>query len=462
MIRFVSAGAADLRTIASRLRSIGYGDAVARLTAGAPAFLYRRMMRELADSERPVWADDPVWAALSLLFLGRPIAAQAAADLFGEHIGALRETSVVDEAESDIACQRVGLVPIEGGLYFVSRLKHAKAAPESNAAYLGPDTLELLAEARRDPSASVLELGCGGGIVGVDAARANGGRRLLGVDLCAEAVEIARLNAAFNGVSYDARLGDLYEPVDGERFDLVLADPPSVAVPDDLAFPLYGSGGPEGDRLLKRIVEGVDDHLEPGGRLFAITELHCEPGRIPFVGWGRAWTRGRQGRWMTIDVVACRRLPPEYHQSLGDNLDVVPGSARIPGRAGSRLASYAAKRRLFFGYWVRVSAGFDPGLESRFAIHWRFDRATPRSEVQAVEGRALHDEVRRLYRVTLEEFDDAFQWFVDAVPGRGALSQVAGRFDRAGHAGLTTYFVDLATAMSQLGLVRFTRPRRAS
>ena len=73
----------------------------------------------------------------------------------------------------------------------------------------------------------VLEVGAGLGLAAVLAARA--GATVVATDILPAAVETIRVNAALNGVSVDARLGDCYAPVAGERFDpeLVHLDVPA-------------------------------------------------------------------------------------------------------------------------------------------------------------------------------------------------------------------------------------------
>ena len=90
----------------------------------------------------------------------------------------------------------------------------------------------LLAGAARAQQASgrVLELCAGPAYAGIAAARASGSR-LTTVDVCAGAVLNARLNAWLNGVVIDARRGDLFASVAGERFDLILANAPYVPGP---------------------------------------------------------------------------------------------------------------------------------------------------------------------------------------------------------------------------------------
>jgi len=77
---------------------------------------------------------------------------------------------------------------------------------------------------------AALDVGCGCGALALAAAQ-RGARRAVGVDVNARAVALARFNAALNGFAADFLEGDLLAPVRGERFDLILAQPPFVAHP---------------------------------------------------------------------------------------------------------------------------------------------------------------------------------------------------------------------------------------
>ena len=61
-------------------------------------------------------------------------------------------------------------------------------------------------------------------------------------------------------------MGDLYEPVRGERFDRVAAHPPFVARPAGARESTFVHGGTRGDELPLRVLAGAAGHLAPGGR----------------------------------------------------------------------------------------------------------------------------------------------------------------------------------------------------
>lgn len=116
----------------------------------------------------------------------------------------------------------------------------------------------------------VLDVCTGGGALALAAARA-GARSVTAVDLSFRSVLTARANAALAGVPVDVRRGDLFEPVRGRRFDLVLANPPYVPAATD-RLPRHGPGrswdaGVDGRAVLDRICDDVHRVLAPGGHL---------------------------------------------------------------------------------------------------------------------------------------------------------------------------------------------------
>jgi release factor glutamine methyltransferase len=116
----------------------------------------------------------------------------------------------------------------------------------------------------------VLEIGAGLGLAAVLAARA--GARVVATDVVPGAVEAIRANAALNGVTIDARLGDVWTPIAaGERFDLVCSNPPQMPTPPGRerndATAAADNGGRDGWEILDRVIAGAPAHLAPGGRL---------------------------------------------------------------------------------------------------------------------------------------------------------------------------------------------------
>ena len=116
------------------------------------------------------------------------------------------------------------------------------------------------------PGARVADLCTGSGLLAVVAALH--GAAATAVDVSRRAVVTARLNARLNGVSVRAVRGDLLAPLEEERFDVIVSNPPYVPAETD-ATPSGPArawvGGRDGRAVLDRICEQAPRHLLPGG-----------------------------------------------------------------------------------------------------------------------------------------------------------------------------------------------------
>src|ERR1700691_4486974 len=118
----------------------------------------------------------------------------------------------------------------------------------------------LLDATRVDHAAAVLDMGTGSGVCAVVAARH--ARRVVAVDINASAVRCAGINALLNQVEHriELRHGDLFAPVAGERFDLVLFNPPfKVGTARDDRDRAWRSND-----VAERFAAGLGAHLKPG------------------------------------------------------------------------------------------------------------------------------------------------------------------------------------------------------
>lgn len=117
---------------------------------------------------------------------------------------------------------------------------------------------------------SVLEVGSGSGVV-LAAMCELGAASVCGVDI--EEAAVAAGRRLLHGLGHGARLemlrGDMWRPVAGRRFDVIAANLPQFPMkPVRYAerLPSWSSGGLGGRRLLDPFVEGLAEHLAPGGR----------------------------------------------------------------------------------------------------------------------------------------------------------------------------------------------------
>ena len=96
------------------------------------------------------------------------------------------------------------------------------------------DTETLVEEAllRAAQAASVLDVGTGSGCVAVALAKRMPAARVSAIDVSARALEVAKRNAARNGVDIEFLLGSFLEPSEGQTFDLIVSNPPYIPSAD--------------------------------------------------------------------------------------------------------------------------------------------------------------------------------------------------------------------------------------
>jgi len=127
----------------------------------------------------------------------------------------------------------------------------------------------LQADAPRLTGASVLEIGSGSGVV-LAALGVLGAATVCGVDIEQDAIEAGRLLLRRVGhENAEFHCGDMWLPVAGRRFDLIVANLPHFPmepVPIAGRLPTWSSGGADGRWLLDSFIKGVAVHLAPDGR----------------------------------------------------------------------------------------------------------------------------------------------------------------------------------------------------
>jgi release factor glutamine methyltransferase len=127
------------------------------------------------------------------------------------------------------------------------------------------------------PGTPALDVCTGSGVLAVAAARQ--GLATTAVDVGRRAVLAARVNARLNGVRVRVRRGDLFAPVAGERFGLIVSNPPYLPAATD-QLPRRGvdratDAGRTGRALLDRIAAETEAHLRPGGVLLLVFSSLC-------------------------------------------------------------------------------------------------------------------------------------------------------------------------------------------
>lgn len=213
-----------------------------------------------------------------------------------------------------------------------------RVATAPDVFYPTSTTILLLRAARRalvHRPRSVLDVGCGCGIVAVVLAKClPPDVRVCASDLSAAAVGLARQNVSRNAVRVECRLGSLFEPWAGALFDLIVDDVAGVAEPLARVSGWYpeavpSQAGRDGTRWILDLLAQAADHLSPGGRvIFPVLTLSRDA----------AVLETARARFATVELVEEQWYPLTEeilaHFALVEEL-VADGSIRVEKR-GSR------------------------------------------------------------------------------------------------------------------------------
>ena len=163
----------------------------------------------------------------------------------------------------------------------------------------------------------VLDLCTGSGCLAILAAHAFPNATIDAADLSADALEVAKRNVADHGLTKRIRLvqGDLFAPLSGERYDLIISNPPYVDAEGMAGLPaecdheprMAFDGGADGIDLVRRILNDAKAHLHEGGGL--LCEIgRCRPAleaacpRTPFLWLDTEESEG-EVFWLEADVL---------------------------------------------------------------------------------------------------------------------------------------------------------------
>ena len=150
-----------------------------------------------------------------------------------------------------------------------------------------------------DANTRVLDLGTGSGVCALAAARHS--RHVVAVDINPAAVRCTRVNALLNGQEgrIEVRQGDLFAPVAGERFDLVLFNPPfQLGAPRNAREAAWCSSD-----VAPRFAAGLAQHLAVGGRALLLLSS--------FGDACASFETGLRARGFKLEVFAERRYVNE-------------------------------------------------------------------------------------------------------------------------------------------------------
>jgi release factor glutamine methyltransferase len=141
---------------------------------------------------------------------------------------------------------------------------------------------------------------------------------LCGIDIESSAVAAGAvlLHTAGYGDKIEMLRGDMWRPLAGRRFDLIVANLPQFPM-EPLGYggrlPSWSAGGPDGRWLVDRFLVGLADHLAPGGSAMMTHNafIDIERSRLILQDYGLVLR-------VATTVMVC--IPPEKLALLSDNI----------------------------------------------------------------------------------------------------------------------------------------------
>ncbi len=275
----------DFQRIRDVLSGANYTDAGVIKVLGVDS-LSRLRERRLPALLRRTGGGTPLETLIRLFILGQPCDVAAARRAFAPmgltqwiEMGLVEATGSLVQATLQLRCYQ-GLV-----LAYDFPRRGRGGLRQDYVMGVSPSSLVLVSMTIRRKNRSALDIGTGCGIQAILAARHS--ERVVAVDCNPRAVAIARFNAQLNQIStVQVREGDMFEPVRGEIFDLIVSNPPFIISPENRHF--FLNSGMDSDEICRRIAQEAPRFLSEGGYCIFNANwavIEGEDWRVRLVGW---------------------------------------------------------------------------------------------------------------------------------------------------------------------------------
>jgi hypothetical protein len=233
----------------------------------------------------------------------------------------------------------------------------------------------------REPVGRALDLGTGCGVQALHLAGHS--REVVATDVNSRALWMTRVNAALNEVAVDVRDGSFFEPVAGERFDLIATNPPFVISPATGERLVYRDSGLPGDRVVEHIVRTGPAHLVDGGWLQVLGNWVIERGTpwdARLAGWLRPGDDALVVQREVVDPAAYVEL---WLKDAGSQ-----SGADYTRRYDTWLSWFEEQGIEGVGFgWINVRAG---GSGRHELLDWPYEVEQPIGPAVAEWGAAVH------------------------------------------------------------------------
>lgn len=245
--------------LAGLLRAAGYeSQRIQERLATSDQLLARSP--ELPSYLRRLGDADELAVLLRLFLLGVPVTGEGVDALVGAELQARLAGAGLLVRDAGAVHGAARLVPHDE-LLIASDHAGAAEAHADHVPGVHRPSVALAHLTVRGEGERALDLCTGNGIQAILLAAHAG--HVVATDVNPRALAFATFNAALNGVdNVEVRHGSFFEPVVGERFDLVVANPPYVVSPES-AY-LFRDGGMRGDAVSELVVRATPASLAPG------------------------------------------------------------------------------------------------------------------------------------------------------------------------------------------------------
>lgn len=308
----------------------------------------------------------PNQESIKLLYMGIPAnLSELSKELGKESIDNMVESGIWYYDENFVKTNNLIVLVYQGIKILTEINPHFNTCINRNTnVYIGIDSLRLAENIQFKRNSVVLDLCSGTGIQGLLAARS--AKKVISVEINPATVNVTKFNVALNELNdlIDVRLGDLYTVIKAdEKFDFIYANPPFIPMIDDVEYPICGTGGEDGLKVLKQIVEQLDKHLKDGGQSIIFCQCLGDAKHVFFNEFLEEYSQKYNYR---INCVIKERLPYEFQLELlteltskfNNNFDEI----KFKGKMKDIYDSMGATYLYTLLYKISKSKDFDTGV----------------------------------------------------------------------------------------------------
>ena len=331
--RFRHGTEAEFARVRALFQRAGYTDEAISRRAGVPSIHHLGSAEERGDLLRE--SIDAMTLLLHIFCDGEYIPWRTVREFLAAwEIEALQTLGLLHDVPGspDLSAATVALYPIQGVYVAGDRHVHLEATqarPPADVVYsaLTPEAARFLRFFPRDPRGDMLDLCSGTGIAALLGASSFAGHAWA-VDITERSTRFVAFNAALNGLRNLIILrGDLYEPVAGQQFDLIVAHPPYVPAAENEY--VYRDAGVDGEEVTRRILASLHAHLRPGGQLCCNCLLAERQGE-PLENRVRGMLGQNAGEFdVVIAQWATQDLAPDYPRLAREEHDLEAQTQRV-------------------------------------------------------------------------------------------------------------------------------------